>query len=144
MLLRYDNGENKGKEIVIPEKGLVIGRYNGCDLQIDEDGISRKHCQIKIINDSVIIEDLQSTNGVKVNGSKIDSKQVLEPEDKLEIGKYRFLCIAESVDVKEEENNSGGFKTVLGIIYTGDLIIIFLGLIYFIIYLLKNKPVIVG
>jgi pSer/pThr/pTyr-binding forkhead associated (FHA) protein len=139
MILRYENSDNKGKEIEVSDRGLIIGRYNGCDLQIDEDGISRKHCQVKKVKDSFIIEDLESTNGVKVNSEKVDSKQILEHDDILQVGKYRFLCICKQDEVEKTEEIRGT-KKLLGATFTVFLVLVFLGLISFLVYLIKLKP----
>ena len=152
MKLRYENGDNTGKELDIPSRGLSIGRYSGCDLQIDEDGISRKHCFIKKVRDNYVLEDLGSTNGVKLNGEKIDHKASLEENDVFQVGPYRFKLVAEKSEVKETETNDSeeekpsesGVKKVLNMALTGILLLVFLGLIYFLIYYFKNRPEILG
>lgn len=78
---------------VIPlEKAiLLIGRQADCDVSITASRkISRKHCCIAIVNDNVVVRDLGSTNGVAVNGAKIEREARLRLGDELTIGDVRF------------------------------------------------------
>jgi len=78
---------------VIPlEKAiLLIGRQADCDVSLTASRkISRKHCCIAIVNEAVIVRDLGSTNGVAINGSRIDREAQLRLGDELTIGDVRF------------------------------------------------------
>jgi chromosome segregation ATPase len=66
-----------------------IGRAPGCELQIDSSSVSRHHALVIMGPRDVIIEDLQSTNGVLVNGRKI-SRQLLNDGDLVTIGEAQF------------------------------------------------------
>jgi chromosome segregation ATPase len=66
-----------------------IGRAQGCDLQIDSSSVSRHHALILLGPHEAIIEDLNSTNGVLVNGRKI-SRQPLRDGDLVLIGDVKF------------------------------------------------------
>jgi chromosome segregation ATPase len=66
-----------------------IGRAPGCDLQIDSSSVSRHHALILLGPHEAIIEDLNSTNGVLVNGRKI-SRQSLRDGDQVLIGDVKF------------------------------------------------------
>jgi predicted component of type VI protein secretion system len=78
---------------VIPlEKAiLLIGRQADCDVSLTASRkISRKHCCIAIVNELVVVRDLGSTNGVSINGSRIDREAPLRMGDELSIGDVRF------------------------------------------------------
>jgi pSer/pThr/pTyr-binding forkhead associated (FHA) protein len=78
---------------VIPlEKAiLLIGRQADCDVSLTASRkISRKHCCIAIVNETVIVRDLGSTNGVSINGSRIDREAHLRLGYELTIGDVRF------------------------------------------------------
>jgi pSer/pThr/pTyr-binding forkhead associated (FHA) protein len=62
----------------------TIGRKD-CDLILDDRLISRRHAEIKIVDNKLVIEDLLSTNGTKVNGKFIKKKQLV-PNDIISIG----------------------------------------------------------
>jgi hypothetical protein len=67
--------EVNGMKHPIDPPGVVIGRGNEADLKIDDPGISRRHAEIKIhqsgAETTVTIVDLNSTNGVVLNGHKV-------------------------------------------------------------------------
>jgi FHA domain len=68
-----------------------IGRAPGCELQIDAQSVSRHHAMLLKGNREIIVEDLNSTNGVLVNGRKV-TRQVLSDGDLLTIGETHFQC----------------------------------------------------
>ena len=70
----------------------TIGRTPDNDLQIDASFISRHHAVLLINGSQTIIEDLNSTNGVHVNGHRI-SREILNDGDLLMVGKARFRFV---------------------------------------------------
>jgi pSer/pThr/pTyr-binding forkhead associated (FHA) protein/predicted nucleic acid-binding Zn-ribbon protein len=68
-----------------------IGRASGCELQIDSQSVSRHHAMLLKGTREIIIEDLNSTNGVLVNGRKV-ARHVLSDGDLLTIGETQFQC----------------------------------------------------
>ncbi len=69
-----------------------IGRAQGCELQIDSSSVSRHHALLLKGARELIIEDLNSTNGVIVNGRKV-SRQLLSDGDLVTIGDIQFRCV---------------------------------------------------
>jgi predicted nucleic acid-binding Zn-ribbon protein len=69
-----------------------IGRTAGCEMQIDSQSVSRNHAVLLKGTRELIVEDLNSTNGVLVNGRKV-SRQVLSDGDVLTIGETQFRCV---------------------------------------------------
>lgn len=64
----------------------VVGRADEADLQIVADGVSRRHAELVLSADGTVdVFDLGSTNGVFVNGTKVD-RGVLQIGDVLELG----------------------------------------------------------
>ena len=70
-----------------------IGRAVGCELHIDSSSVSRHHALIVAGTREAIIEDLNSTNGVILNGRKV-TRQVLSDGDILTIGDIQFRYLA--------------------------------------------------
>ena len=70
---------------------LLIGRHAECDVRIDLPQISRRHCCVALADDRVLIRDLGSRNGLRVNGRLIDEARIY-PGDEVAIGPllYRF------------------------------------------------------
>jgi chromosome segregation ATPase len=66
-----------------------IGRAAGCELQIDSGSVSRHHALVVVGPREAVIEDLNSTNGVLVNGRKV-TRQALGDGDAITIGETQF------------------------------------------------------
>jgi predicted nucleic acid-binding Zn-ribbon protein len=73
-----------------------IGRASGCELQIDSSSVSRHHALVLVGPRDAIIEDLNSTNGVIVNGRKV-TRQLLSDGDAVTIGEVQFRYLARHV-----------------------------------------------
>ncbi len=78
-------------------KRTRIGRAAGCELQIESGSVSRHHALVIVGPRDTIIEDLNSTNGVIVNGRKV-TRHVLCDGDALTIGETRFRYMARAQD----------------------------------------------
>ncbi len=75
-----------GRTLPIPQDGLRIGRMTDNDLELDDPKVSRYHAQISSTRGGVAIRDLNSANGVYLNGEQIESAAVLSTGDKIRIG----------------------------------------------------------
>jgi len=87
-----DSGPEKGQVIPVMEK-IIIGRALECDISILEPGLSRKHAELDVIGDELILEDLGSSNGTFVNGEKI-GKISLDEGDVMQFDKVKFIVRA--------------------------------------------------
>jgi pSer/pThr/pTyr-binding forkhead associated (FHA) protein len=63
----------------------LIGRNPGTDVTLVDEGVSRDHAVISCEDGSFAIEDLQSTNGTRVNGKRVRRKELCEG-DEIQIG----------------------------------------------------------
>jgi len=66
----------------------VIGRHANCDVQIDRVGLSHRHCVLVRTDGLLIVRDLITTNGTKVNGQRV-KWAALMPRDLLSLGGYK-------------------------------------------------------
>lgn len=81
------NGVYQGKEFEFTTSGVSIGRDGGNQLILDTDGVSRCHALLKQLSDgSWEVKDLNSTNGVKVDGTRIDGPVAVQEGATLQIG----------------------------------------------------------
>lgn len=79
---------------VIPIKGdVTLGRKDGNSIILIDQHVSGNHAKFSIRNDSLYIEDLNSTNGTIVNGKEISGKVKLYPKDEIKIGTTIFKVI---------------------------------------------------
>jgi predicted component of type VI protein secretion system len=80
---------NDGPSILLDKPILLVGRHPECDIQIDSRKVSRRHCCIAQVNDYLIVRDLGSTNGVRINGVRVLEGR-LKASDELTIGGCRY------------------------------------------------------
>lgn len=69
----------------------VVGRKDDCDLRVPSEKVSRKHCRIVKDGDVVRLEDLGSSNGTYHNGHRINTSEILQAGDSIEIGPVVFV-----------------------------------------------------
>jgi hypothetical protein len=84
-----------GREYPVPQAGLVIGRESGSDVVLAQKQVSRKHATITPTLRGYELKDL-SSNGVYVNGTKIDGTRLLARTDMIRIGKDEFRFYADA------------------------------------------------
>src|SRR5947207_12728907 len=78
-----------GPSILLDKPILLLGRHPECDIQIDSRKISRRHCCIAQVADYLVVRDLGSTNGIRVNGVRVLEGR-LDENDELAIGGHRY------------------------------------------------------
>ena len=83
-------GATPGKLELGESEEVVIGRTPDCHIQLLVENVSRKHARIIYINEEYKIEDMGSTNGIYINGIKVE-KCSLRDQDLLEIGGVKIL-----------------------------------------------------
>jgi hypothetical protein len=81
-----------GRTEVLGSGGAVLGRSRDCDITLEDANVSRHHAEVRPSGGSWTVRDLGSTNGVKVNGRRVDAArpQSLKPGDLLELGTSRI------------------------------------------------------
>jgi hypothetical protein len=75
-----------GRTSVLGSGGAVLGRSRDADVQVDDQNVSRKHAEVRPSGASWTVRDLGSTNGVKVNGRRIQGAQSLRSGDTITLG----------------------------------------------------------
>ncbi len=75
------------REYALDRPVLTIGRHQENDIVIDHLGVSGKHARVAVEGQSVVLTDLQSTNGTYVNGRRVTEVE-LRPNDWISIGKH--------------------------------------------------------
>lgn len=80
-----------GGVLLIPDGEAEIGRENPAPLVIPGEGsVSRRHAKVSKTGESVVLQDLGSTNGTFVNGVKVTSATTLRSGDTVQFGNARF------------------------------------------------------
>lgn len=77
---------------VVPLEGaeLVLGRAPECEVRLRSPSVSRRHCRIRCVGHQVLVEDLGSTWGIRVNGQQVECRD-LRNGDRLEVGEVVFF-----------------------------------------------------
>ena len=75
---------------------MVIGRIPGCDQVIDLPMISSRHARLFREGDRILIEDLRSSNGTFVNGTRVVGPVVLNSGDEVGLGSHLVTLAADS------------------------------------------------
>jgi adenylate cyclase len=78
-----------GDAIPLVRAVLTIGRRESCDICLRMNNVSGTHCELTFCEGHWIIRDMDSTNGIKVNGVRVP-KKVLHPGDTITIAKRNF------------------------------------------------------
>jgi len=81
---------SEGDYVPISAFPFVIGRGNECDMVLNGKGISRKHVEIVFQSGRFVVNDLDSLNGLKVNGYKV-ARVILEEGDSIKLGELNLI-----------------------------------------------------
>ncbi len=78
-----------GPNIHIDKPILLFGRHEECDVQLNSKKVSRRHCVLAQVNDYLIVRDLGSTNGVRINGQRVKEGKLMTG-DELQVGNFKY------------------------------------------------------
>ncbi len=79
-----------GDPVPLLKTELTVGRRPSCDIILDFENVSGKHCQLRFLNQVWHVRDLGSTNGTKVNGAALTSEHSIMPDDEVSIATHIF------------------------------------------------------
>src|SRR6185312_9855408 len=105
--LRYQH-----HDLALGEGQFVVGRSAGCQLSLDDPLVSRRHAMIVVSGDGVTVEDLESRNGVVVNGNRITERTKITPGDKILIGSQELILLQGKEQSLRETVNFPGRGTL--------------------------------
>jgi len=87
--LRYND-----HDIDLPSGEFVIGRAANCQLSLDDPLVSRNHATLTVTPEAVVLADLGSRNGVRVNRERIEGKRSLSHGDQISIGSQDMTLLS--------------------------------------------------
>lgn len=91
-----------GDPIPLLKERLLIGRRESCDIVLRFANVSTNHCELELHQGYWFVKDLNSRNGTRVNGSRVNCKRV-DPGDQLRIAKHGY-----TVDYSPEALGAAG------------------------------------
>jgi pSer/pThr/pTyr-binding forkhead associated (FHA) protein len=97
-----------GKTIKLDKPVLLIGRNPDCDVILKQSRkVSRIHCLIACVENTIIVRDLGSTNGVWLNSQRVERESRLTVGDELSVAdvRYNLVRVEKSNGLKETPNS---------------------------------------
>ncbi|HET8706329.1 MAG TPA: FHA domain-containing protein, partial [Pseudomonadales bacterium] len=94
--------DEAGQKFIIGRFPFFLGRSNECDVVLNGKGVSRKHAEIVFQSGRLVINDLESLNGLKVNGYKV-ARVILEDNDEVRLGDVTLRFHTGSGSAKSKE-----------------------------------------
>jgi pSer/pThr/pTyr-binding forkhead associated (FHA) protein len=91
--------------IILDKPILLVGRQAECDIQLESSKVSRRHCFLAKADGLLYIRDLESTNGLRVNGQRVESS-ALRDGDEVIIGNVRFKVQAGPAEGDDAATNA--------------------------------------
>jgi predicted component of type VI protein secretion system len=107
----------EGPDIYLDRAMMVVGRHPTCDARLDSIRVSRRHCCMTQDSGEVVVRDLGSTNGIRINGQRVEMGR-LRPGDELSIAHIRYrlesgpgneMTMAETMKGREEDGHHHPF-----------------------------------
>ncbi|RKG53167.1 FHA domain-containing protein [Corallococcus sp. AB011P] len=82
--------DDEGRKTVVPfvRDEITIGRQEGNTIRLTERNVSRRHARLVRLNGHVVLEDLGSYNGTRINGERVAGQLPLKEGDLIQIGDY--------------------------------------------------------
>jgi pSer/pThr/pTyr-binding forkhead associated (FHA) protein len=80
---------DEGPDIPMNRAVVVVGRHPNCDTRLDSLRISRHHCCMTQEDGQVVVRDLGSVNGIRINGQRVETGRLC-PGDELSIAHIRY------------------------------------------------------
>jgi pSer/pThr/pTyr-binding forkhead associated (FHA) protein len=77
-----------GSDITLDRAMVMVGRHPQCDARLDSLRVSRRHCILTEDGGEVVVRDLGSTNGIRINGPRVERGR-LRPGDEISIAHFR-------------------------------------------------------
>ena len=90
-----------GDSIPLLKQELMVGRRESCDIVLRYPNVSSQHCKLFIDNGYWFVEDLNSSNGTKVSGSRVTRKR-LDPGVTITFAKHQFEIVYRPEDLGAE------------------------------------------
>lgn len=73
----------------------TLGRDAACDIPVEDDFVSAQHLKLSVSGGVWLAQDLNSTNGTRVNGSRLKGTVTLKPGDLLDLGRLRLRFVVD-------------------------------------------------
>ena len=89
-MLVATRGSNVGSRFAVEGDVTTIGRHPESTVFLDDVSVSRRHAEVRRVEDHFTLSDVGSLNGTYVNGHRVDTHELSEG-DQLQVGKFRLV-----------------------------------------------------
>jgi pSer/pThr/pTyr-binding forkhead associated (FHA) protein len=88
---------HRQREIVLAIGTHIVGRHKSCDVVLDSGHVSRRHVRMHVTRNGLLVEDLESANGVYVNGERLGTEPVrVRTGDRLLLGEEELEVVVDA------------------------------------------------
>ncbi|HEY2787261.1 MAG TPA: FHA domain-containing protein [Fimbriiglobus sp.] len=81
-----------GTPVELRKEMTLVGRNDDCDIFLDHKSVSKLHCILVMTDGLILVRDLGSTNGTRVNGQRV-RRAALLPNDHLAIANFKYQVL---------------------------------------------------
>jgi pSer/pThr/pTyr-binding forkhead associated (FHA) protein len=105
--------DDEGRKTVVPfvRDEITIGRQEGNTIRLTERNVSRRHARLLRQNGHILVEDLGSYNGIRINGDRIQGQVQVNEGDLIQIGDYDLAVQREGAEGQHAANDKGHDQT---------------------------------
>ena len=100
VILRYSQGDSEVQDFPVNKEDILIGRAPECDIQLEDQKVSRFHASLRVAADGMWLLDMDSKNGVMIDDKPIPPNRriALQPQQSFYIGAYIFKVVTSLVE----------------------------------------------
>ncbi len=103
LTVTIEDDQGRKTDVPVSNQGLTIGRAKENQLRLNERNISRKHARLSLESEGLIIEDLDSYNGIRINGDRISGRCSIYLGDRIQVGDFFLQVHGELLKPRPEE-----------------------------------------
>jgi pSer/pThr/pTyr-binding forkhead associated (FHA) protein len=100
-----------GPSVLVDKPILLFGRHEECDVQLNSKKVSRRHCVLAQVHDYLVVRDLGSTNGVRINGQRV-AEGKLRAGDELQVGNFKYQVCSDPLGRSKEQPPADAYRPV--------------------------------
>ncbi|HEX6766976.1 MAG TPA: sigma 54-interacting transcriptional regulator [Polyangiaceae bacterium] len=115
-VIRVERGRGKPRELLLDGTApapLLVGKSPVCSLEIDDSAVSRRHLALELSSNGLLVRDLDSRNGTRVDGVRV-VEALLEGGERVEIGATTLRVEASGAAVSPALSDASEFGRVVG------------------------------
>jgi CheY-like chemotaxis protein len=101
-VLRILSGKSKGKKLMLPEREIVFGQDESCDIRHGSRTVSGRHCTLEPTELGIRVRNLGSERGTFIDGEPVTDEGLVKAGGVLRIGELQFRLVGEDLSVEEE------------------------------------------